>query len=69
MRNFFRGLEAHGARYLLIGGQASVLYGAAVFSEDIDLWVEPTSASIRALSLPLRDARALRPEGRPVQVP
>lgn len=59
MRSFFRGLEAHGARYLLISGQASVLYGAAVFSEDIDLWVEPTSASIRALSLALRDAGAL----------
>lgn len=26
---------------MLISGQATVLYGAATFSEDIDLWVEP----------------------------
>ncbi|KAF0125017.1 MAG: hypothetical protein FD189_1984 [Elusimicrobia bacterium] len=41
IKNFFRGLNASGARYLLISGQAAVIYGAVTFSEDIDLWVSP----------------------------
>lgn len=40
--NFFRTLTDQHVEYLLISGQASVLYGAATFSEDIDLWVNPT---------------------------
>jgi hypothetical protein len=40
--NFFQSLERHGVEYLLISGQATVLYGAATFSEDIDLWISPT---------------------------
>jgi hypothetical protein len=36
-------------RFLLISGQASILYGAATFSEDVDLWVEPTSTNIKRL--------------------
>jgi hypothetical protein len=39
--NFFRSLSGHQVEYLLISGQATVLYGAATFSEDIDLWVNP----------------------------
>ncbi|MBI4351180.1 MAG: hypothetical protein HY550_07055 [Elusimicrobia bacterium] len=41
IKNFFRCLNASGTRYLLISGQAAVIYGAATFSEDIDLWVSP----------------------------
>ena len=52
--NFFQRLEHEGVAYLLISGQATVLHGAATFSEDIDLWIEPTSANagafLRALS-------------------
>jgi hypothetical protein len=40
--NFFQSLGSHGVEYLLISGQATVLYGAATFSEDIDLWINPT---------------------------
>ena len=40
--SFFQSLERHDVRYLLISGQATVLYGAATFSEDIDLWIEPS---------------------------
>ena len=40
--NFFRTLTDQRVEYLLISGQASVLYGAATFSEDIDLWISPT---------------------------
>jgi hypothetical protein len=41
--NFFQSLDAQGVEHLLISGQASVLYGAATFSEDIDLWLKPTA--------------------------
>ena len=41
--SFFQNLDARHVEYLLISGQATVLYGAATFSEDIDLWVnKPT---------------------------
>ena len=41
--DFFQNLDARRLEYLLISGQATVLYGAATFSEDIDLWVnKPT---------------------------
>ena len=43
---------------LLISGQASVLYGAAMFSEDVDLWIRPTPANARKLLLALADQRA-----------
>jgi hypothetical protein len=41
MRNFLGFLEKEGVRYLLISGQACVLYGASSFTEHIDLWVRP----------------------------
>jgi hypothetical protein len=47
--SFFQSLEAHGVAYLLISGQATVLYGAATFSEDIDLWVEPSDVNVQRL--------------------
>jgi hypothetical protein len=40
--SFFQSLDARRVEYLLISGQATVLYGAATFSEDIDLWINPT---------------------------
>jgi hypothetical protein len=43
--NFFQSLDRNRVEYLLISGQATVLYGAATFSEDIDLWVKPTKAN------------------------
>lgn len=42
MRRLFRSFERFGLEYLLISGQASILYGAATFSEDVDLWIRPT---------------------------
>ncbi|MBN1442951.1 MAG: hypothetical protein JXA90_09585 [Planctomycetes bacterium] len=56
--SFFQGLEAHAVRYLLISGQAAVLYGASTFSEDIDLWVSPEQANLERLRLALRAAEA-----------
>jgi hypothetical protein len=56
--NFFRSLEAHRVAYLLISGQATVLYGASVFSEDIDLWLEPTNENIERFVSVLRESQA-----------
>ena len=49
MRRLFRSFERSGLKYLLISGQASVLYGAATFSEDIDIWVRPDPRNISRL--------------------
>lgn len=58
MRRLFRTFEKSGVDFLLISGQASILYGAAEFSEDIDLWVEPSKANFRRLFRSLADCRA-----------
>lgn len=58
MRNLFRSFDRFGVEYLLISGQASVLYGAATFSEDIDLWVNPTPANVARLVRALAACRA-----------
>jgi hypothetical protein len=58
MRKLFSCFERAGIEYLLISGQATVLYGAATFSEDVDLWIRPTSANARRLLLALADCRA-----------
>jgi hypothetical protein len=54
IKSFFRSLETQRVNYLLISGQAAVLYGAAHFSEDIDLWVEPTVDNIKSFAEVLR---------------
>ena len=56
--NFFQSLSDHGVAYLLISGQATVLYGAATFSEDIDLWINPTSENRDRFTDALRDCAA-----------
>ena len=58
MRRLFRAFERVGLDYLLISGQASVLYGAAMFSEDIDLWIRPTVPNARKLLKALAEQRA-----------
>src|SRR5438093_4456409 len=58
MRNFFHALDRRRVRYLLISGQATVLYGASTFSEDVDLWVEPQTQNWRRLLTALADCDA-----------
>jgi hypothetical protein len=58
MRSLFRSFERDALEYLLISGQASVLYGAATFSEDVDIWVRPKAANLRRLSSSLASCRA-----------
>jgi hypothetical protein len=50
IESFFQSLNRHQVEYLLISGQASVLYGAATFSEDIDLWINPTPGNLNAFT-------------------
>src|SRR6185503_5090 len=56
--SFFQNLSHHGVEYLLISGQATVLYGAATFSEDIDLWIDPTEENCARFLAALRDSDA-----------
>ena len=58
MRSLFRAFEAGRVRYLVISGQASVLYGAAFFSQDLDLWIDPTGRNVRAMLAALGKLRA-----------
>jgi hypothetical protein len=55
---FFRHLDAAGVEVLLISGQATILYGAATFSEDVDVWVEPSEPNLERLMEALRRSGA-----------
>jgi hypothetical protein len=46
MQRLFQTFERSSVRYLLISGQAAVLYGAASFSEDVDVWIDPGSGNV-----------------------
>ncbi len=56
--SFFRHLEHFQVDWLLISGQATILYGAATFSEDVDLWVQPTESNLERFRLALRASQA-----------
>lgn len=58
MRSLFRGFERFQVAYLLISGQAAILYGAATFSEDIDIWIRPTPENAGRLMQSLAACRA-----------
>jgi hypothetical protein len=58
MRKLIRSFERSGLEYLLISGQASILYGAASFSEDVDIWIRPTVPNARRLMKALAACRA-----------
>lgn len=58
MRRLFRSFDRAGVEVLLISGQASILYGAAAFSEDVDVWIRPTLANARRLLRALASERA-----------
>ena len=44
-----RAFEEAGVKHLVIGGQAAVAYGAAQYTQDADLWVEPTVRNLARL--------------------
>lgn len=47
MRPLFHAFRTRRVRYLIIGGQASILYGAAHFSQDLDVWIDPADDNVR----------------------
>ena len=51
-------LSCHGVRHLLMGGQACVFYGAAEFSRDCDIVVEPDSENLKCLDSALAELQA-----------
>jgi hypothetical protein len=55
--NFFQSLDRNQVEYLLISGQATVLYGAATFSEDIDLWINPAEKNRDRFLLALHECQ------------
>lgn len=57
-KRFFRQLMTDKVRYLLISGQATVLYGASTFSEDVDIWLDHEQNNVRRFLSALRKLRA-----------
>jgi hypothetical protein len=58
IRKVLSTLATHQVRYLLMGGQACVLYGAAEFSRDTDLTVLALAENLDRLSAALDELRA-----------
>lgn len=58
MRALFRAFKRARVRTLVISGQAGVLYGATHFTQDLDLWIEPTGANLRRVVAALARLRA-----------
>lgn len=58
IRTILASMRTRGVRYLLMGGQACVLYGAAEFSRDTDLAVLADADNLRRLTAALDDLGA-----------
>lgn len=66
----FRALNRHGVRYVLIGGLASELLGAAIGTNDIDICYERTPANMERLAEALQELdAALRVAGVDEELP
>ena len=58
MHSLFRAFSGRRVQVLVIGGQAAILYGAAHFTQDLDLWIEPSARNVRRFLLALAGLRA-----------
>ncbi|HEV3026846.1 MAG TPA: hypothetical protein VG457_04695 [Planctomycetota bacterium] len=58
MIGLFHAFERERVRFLLVGGQAAILYGAAHFTQDLDLWIRPDPRNLRAFLRGLAQSRA-----------
>lgn len=58
MRELFRAFDREQLEYLLIGGQAAIIYGAADFTQDVDIWIRPDVTNFRKLLRALASCRA-----------
>jgi len=48
MKGLFRAFEREGVDFLLIGGQAAILYGASHFTQDLDVWIRPETRNLKS---------------------
>jgi predicted nucleotidyltransferase len=58
---FIRALNAAGARFLLIGGFAGIAHGNVRYTQDMDIWVEPTLENARRVLEALQNFGWLNP--------
>jgi hypothetical protein len=62
----FRTLDAHGVQYVLIGGLARVLQGTEELTRGTDIVPSTRGDNLRRLDAALRELRATRADGRPL---
>jgi len=58
MKSLFRAFDKRHVQYLLISGQACVLYGASQFTEDTDLWIQPGARNLQAFFRAMAQVKA-----------
>lgn len=69
-QEILRVLDRHGVRYVLVGGLAAVLHGAAHVTTDVDVVPEDAQANLERLSAALRELDArIRMTGEPDGIP
>lgn len=49
IRDFLLALHEHEVRYVIVGGEAVILYGHARYTGDVDFFYEPSEANARLL--------------------
>ncbi len=57
-QEIFSALDRHGVRYVLIGGLAAILHGAAHVTTDVDIAPEEAVRNLERLSTALRELNA-----------
>jgi hypothetical protein len=69
-RAIFDALDRHGVRYVLIGGMAAILHGAAHVTTDVDVVPQDARENLERLSDTLKELHArIRVSGEPDGVP
>jgi hypothetical protein len=69
-RAIFDVLDRHGVRYVLIGGMAAILHGAAHVTTDVDVVPQDAQRNLERLSRALEELKArIRVSGEPQGVP
>ncbi len=69
-QEIFAALDRHGVRYVVIGGLAAVLHGAAHVTTDLDIAPEEAKRNLERLSAALKELNArIRVSGEPDGVP
>jgi hypothetical protein len=69
-RAIFAALDRHGVRYIVIGGLAAILYGAAHVTTDVDVVPQDARDNLERLSAALNELHArIRVSGEPDGIP